>query len=118
MPGINLGDGLVALFPAPGDALLAAFGAVRAGQGDVLRLHIGLHHGTVLREGDATYGAAVNVAARVCGLSSPDEVLVTDEVRRLLNSHDGDGVAFVDRGIYVLKGVATPRRVFGALPAS
>ena len=118
MPGINLGDGLVALFASPGDALRAAFGAVRAAQGDVLRLHIGLHHGTVLREGDATYGAAVNVAARICALSSADEVLVTEELRRLVSGSDGDGVAFVDRGIYVLKGVATPRRVFGALQAT
>ena len=73
---------------------------------------------TVLREGDATYGAAVNVAARICALSSPDEVLVTEELRRLLSGSDGDGVAFVDRGIYVLKGVAAPRRVFGALQAT
>ncbi len=118
MPGINLGDGLVALFASPRDALLAAFGAVRAGQGDVLRLHLGLHHGTVLREGDATYGAAVNVAARICALSSPDEVLVTEELWRLLTGQELDRVAFVDRGIYVLKGVATPRRVFAALQAT
>jgi class 3 adenylate cyclase len=84
----------------------------------VLRLHIGLHHGTVLREGDATYGTAVNVAARICALSSPDEVLVTEEVRRLLSGNEDEGVAFVDRGIYVLKGVAAPRRVFGALQAT
>jgi class 3 adenylate cyclase len=115
MPGINLGDGLVALFPSPRDAVLAGFGAVRAAQGDVLRLHVGLHHGTVLREGDATYGAAVNVAARVCALSSPDEVLITEELWRLLSDKEQNRVAFVDRGIYVLKGVAAPRRVFAAL---
>lgn len=118
MSGINLGDGLVALFSSPGDAVVAAFGAVRAGQGDVLRLHIGLHHGTVLREGDATYGTAVNVAARVCALSSPDEVLVTDDLQRLLDGIEGSEVAFVDRGIYLLKGVAAPQRVFAALQTS
>jgi class 3 adenylate cyclase len=118
MPGINLGDGLVALFPSPRSAVIAAFGALRAGQGDVLRLHIGLHHGTVLREGDATYGTGVNIAARVCALSSPDEVLVTDDLQRLLDSTGEGEVAFVDRGIYVLKGVAAPKRVFAALQAT
>jgi class 3 adenylate cyclase len=114
MPGINLGDGIVALFEKPRDALLAAFGAVRAAQGDVLRLHVGLHHGTILRDGAVMYGSAVNVAARVCALSSSDEVLLSDDVRRLLDDDD-DGVAFIDRGIYVLKGVGTPRRIYGAV---
>jgi class 3 adenylate cyclase len=59
----------------------------------------------------------VNVAARVCALSSPDEVLVTEDVRRLTDDQE-HAVAFVDRGIYVLKGVATPRRVFAALQAT
>src|SRR4029079_9379156 len=118
MSGINLGDGLVALFPSPRRAVIAAFGALRAGQGDVLRLHIGVHHGMVLREGDATYGTGVNVAARVCALSSPDEVLVTDDLQRLLDSTGEGEVAFVDRGIYVLKGVAAPKRVFAALQAT
>ena len=104
------GDPYVA--PAPKRTYAQEVGA------DPGRLHIGLHHGTVLREGDATYGAAVNVAARICALSSADEVLVTEELRRLVSGSDGDGVAFVDRGIYVLKGVATPRRVFGALQAT
>jgi class 3 adenylate cyclase len=60
----------------------------------------------------------VNVAARVCALSSPDEVLVTDDLQRLLDGTDESEVAFVDRGIYVLKGVAAPQRVFAALQAT
>jgi class 3 adenylate cyclase len=115
MLGINLGDGIVALFSTPRDAVRAAFEAVRSGQGDVLRLHVGLHHGTILREGNATYGSAVNVTARICALSSSDEVLVTEELRRVLGGDESEGVAFIDRGIYVLKGVATPRRVYGAV---
>jgi class 3 adenylate cyclase len=113
MPGINLGDGIVALFETPGDAVLAAFGAVRAAQGDMLRLHIGLHHGTILRDGAVMYGSAVNIAARICALSSSDEVLVSEELRRLLG--DDHRVDFIDRGIYVLKGVGTPRQVYGAV---
>ncbi len=114
LSGINLGDGIVALFATPRDAVQAAFEAVRAAEGDVFRLHLGLHHGTILRDGNAMYGSAVNVAARICALSSSDEVLVTEELRRALGDDD-ERVAFIDRGIYVLKGVATPRRVYGAL---
>jgi class 3 adenylate cyclase len=118
MPGINLGDGLVALFPKPTAALDAAFGAIRAGADGDLRLHVGVHQGRVLRERDAVYGSAVNVAARICAMSSPDEVLVSESLHRSLRAEAVPGLAFVDRGRQRLKGVASPQRLFAALPAT
>ena len=118
MPGINLGDGLVALFRSSDEAVHGALAAVRASQGDELRLHVGVHHGSVLREGDAVYGSAVNIAARVCALSSPDEVLVSATSHRHLTSNDVPGIAFVDRGTQRLKGLADLQHVFAVVPAS
>jgi class 3 adenylate cyclase len=116
MPGINLGDGLVALFPTPAAAVGAAFGSVRAGRGGDLRLHVGVHQGKVLRERNAVYGSAVNVAARICALSSPDEVLVSEHLHRTLADTGAAGIAFVDRGRQRLKGLATPQRLYAAVP--
>ncbi len=117
MPGINLGDGLVALFRSSDKAVHAGLAAVRASQGDVLRLHVGVHHGSVLRERDAVYGSAVNIASRVCAISSPDEVLVSAASHGLLTKQDVPGIAFVDRGSQRLKGFAEPQRVFAVVPA-
>ena len=42
-----------------------------------LHLHVAVHQGELIVDGDRIYGGAVNMAARVCGLSGPDEILVS-----------------------------------------
>ncbi len=59
---------------------------------------------------DNVYGGAVNIAARISGLSAPGEVLVSETVRSLART--SAGVAFEDRGKRRLKGVAEPLRVW------
>lgn len=115
LPGVNVGDGLLALFPSPGDALAAALNGVDAAVPTELRLHVGLHHGPVLRRGDALYGATVNFAARACSVSGTDEVLVSERARDLLSVELDTAVAFVDRGNHDLKGIEAPQRLFAAV---
>jgi class 3 adenylate cyclase len=115
VPGINLGDGLVALFHDPVQAVAAAFGAVRAASGQ-LRLHVGVHHGRVLRDANLISGAAVNVAARICATSAPDEVLVSAAMRDLLARAATEPIPFVDRGMHRLKGVSDAHHLFAVLP--
>lgn len=106
--GKVLGDGVMAVFTSAKDAIKAAL-ECRLASGE-LPLHIGVHAGDVIREGNNVYGGAVNIASRVCGLSAPGEVLVSDTVRSLgLTSAD---VSFEDRGEHELKGVAEPVRVW------
>jgi class 3 adenylate cyclase len=106
--GKVLGDGVMAVFTSAKDAIKAAL-ECRQASGE-LPLHIGIHAGDVIREGNNVYGGAVNVASRVCGLSAPGEVLVSDTVRSLgLTSAD---VRFEDRGEHELKGVAEAVRVW------
>ena len=69
-----------------------------------------LHAGDVIREEGNVFGGAVNIAARICGLSAPGEVLVSDIVRGLART--SAGVVFEDRGEHALKGVADVQRVF------
>jgi adenylate cyclase len=73
-------------------------------------LHLGLHAGDVIREENNVYGGAVNIAARISGLSAPGEVLVSQTVRDLART--SAGVSFEDRGEQALKGVGEPVRVW------
>src|SRR5262249_11683956 len=116
MPGINLGGGLLALFPAPRVAGDTAIPAIDIGREGSLRLHLGLHQGTVLRERDAAFGGTVNAAARICALTSPDEILVSDGLHRTLTSAGEAGLAFVDRGTHRLKGIAEEQSLFAVVP--
>ena len=83
---------------------------LRCNANSELQLHLGIHAGDVIREGDNVYGGAVNIAARIAGTSAPGEVLVSDTVRSLART--SAGVAFHDRGEHNLKGVGEPQRLF------
>jgi class 3 adenylate cyclase/pimeloyl-ACP methyl ester carboxylesterase len=114
----TLGDGVLATLPAASQAIDAALRCGEAGESAGLPLHLGLHAGDVIREPDASgranvFGGAVNIAARISGLSAPSEVLVSDIVRGLART--SAGVTFEDRGEHALKGVAEPVRVFAVL---
>jgi class 3 adenylate cyclase len=69
-----------------------------------------VHQGELIVDGERIYGGAVNLAARICGLSGPDEILVSTPVRDAVG--DDAGVRFVDRGEHELKGIAAAQRVF------
>jgi class 3 adenylate cyclase len=75
-----------------------------------LQLHLGIHAGDVIREGNNVYGGAVNIAARIAAASEPGEVLVSDTVRSL--GRTSADVTFDDRGEHELKGVGEPQRLF------
>ena len=108
--GKLLGDGVLATFTSASQAIAAAVACGKAGEDGGLPLHLGLHAGDVIREDNNVFGGAVNVAARISGLSAPGEVLVSDTVRSLART--SAGVAFEDRGEQALKGVGEAVRVF------
>jgi class 3 adenylate cyclase len=112
--GKLLGDGVLAVFASARQAIDAALRCARAGAEFELQLHLGVHAGDVIREGDNVFGGAVNIAARISGLSAPDEVLVSATVRDLART--SAGVTFEDRGEHALKGVDEPQRVYVVLP--
>jgi class 3 adenylate cyclase len=96
------GDGCLAVFDGPRQAILAAE-AVRdamAAMGVVVRA--GVHTGEIDFRGEDLAGLAVHIGARVAGLADPDEVLVSSTVKDLVV---GSGLEFADRGSHALKGV-------------
>jgi class 3 adenylate cyclase len=108
--GKVLGDGVLAVFTSARQAIDCALRCEAAGQPLGLRLHLGIHAGDVIREGNNVYGGAVNIAARIAAASEPGEVLVSDTLRGLART--SAGVTFDDRGEHTLKGVGEPQRLF------
>jgi class 3 adenylate cyclase len=111
--GRTLGDGVLATFRSAQDALNAARRCVTTAHGAGLPVHAGIHAGDVIRESDNVYGGAVNIAARICGLSRPGEILVSGTIRDLART--SAGVTFEDRGEHALKGIDDPVRVWAVL---
>jgi class 3 adenylate cyclase len=108
--GKLLGDGVLATFPSAAQAIDGARRCLTLSAASELGLHIGLHAGDVIREENNVFGGAVNIAARICSLSAPGEILVSDVVRGMARS--SAGVVFEDRGEQEMKGVGEPVRVY------
>jgi len=71
----------------------------------------GLHTGEIELAGADIAGIAVHIAARVCALAGPGEVLASSTVKDLVA---GSGITFEPRGTHRLKGVPDPWRIFAA----
>ncbi|MCH8010220.1 MAG: adenylate/guanylate cyclase domain-containing protein [Chloroflexi bacterium] len=108
--GKVLGDGVMAVFTSARQAIDAAQRCRDLGNEAGLPLHLGIHAGDVVREGNNVHGGAVQVAARVQSVAAPGEILVSDIVPGLART--SAGVAFEDRGEHELKGIAEPQRLF------
>ena len=108
--GKLLGDGVLATFPSAAQAIDAARRCHALSGASELPLHLGIHAGDVIREEHNVYGGAVNIASRICGLSAPGEILVSDVVRGMARS--SAGVEFEDRGEQEMKGVGEPVHVY------
>jgi class 3 adenylate cyclase len=96
------GDGIMARFAAPAQAVRGAVAMVAAAATSGLELRAGLHVGEVELRGDDIGGLAVHIASRVSAMAAAGEVLVTGTVRDLVV---GSGIVFDDRGRHNLKGV-------------
>jgi class 3 adenylate cyclase len=109
------GDGLMLAFPSARGAIDFAVGvqrdmAVAARRGDEpLRVRIGLHTGEAIRQGDDFLGRAVIVAARLVAQCRGGEIVVSDLVKRLVDSA-GD-LAFDAARDVALKGLREPYRI-------
>jgi len=108
--GKVLGDGIMAVFTAARQAIDAALACRELGDAAGLPLHLGIHAGDVVREGNNVHGGAVQVASRVQSAAAPGEILVSQTVRDLART--SAAVAFDDRGEHDLKGIDEPQRLY------
>lgn len=111
------GDETVAVFDSARDALRAAVGLqakmAEVSQADPsmpIQVGVGLDSGEAIRSGDTYVGAALNLAARLCKLAGPEEVLASEGLVHVAGKLDG--VSYVERGLSQLKGFREPVRVY------
>jgi class 3 adenylate cyclase len=114
------GDGFYVVFPSASSAIRCALAIlVQAAQstaaaGGALPVGIGIHAGETADSAEGFVGSAVNIAARVCALAGPGELLITETVRGLVRT--SMRLAIDPRGRRHLKGIREPIGLFALRP--
>jgi class 3 adenylate cyclase len=103
------GDGFLATFATPRQAVRCAVAAVDVVRSLGLEIRAGVHTGEIEREGDGVRGIAVHIGARVSSLAGAGEILVSQTVKDLVA---GSGFGFDDAGEHELKGVPGRWRLY------
>lgn len=111
------GDSFYVVFTSVGSAVragLAILDDARAASDEAgaepIRVGIGVHAGETVDTDEGIVSSAVNIAARVCSVAGPGQLLVTETVRGLTRGYLP--VQFVPVGSRRLKGIAEPMALF------
>ncbi|MEE8312155.1 MAG: adenylate/guanylate cyclase domain-containing protein, partial [Candidatus Binatia bacterium] len=96
------GDGVMAAFPSPTQALRAARALVDDAKALGLEIRAGVHSGEAYEVEKQLFGTCVNVAARVAAEAAAGEILTTQVVSGLV---EGSAFSFEDAGSADLTGV-------------
>lgn len=111
----HMGDGVMASFTSVSRAVEAAISIQRGvaerngGAEAPFEVKVGISAGEPVTEDDDLFGAAVQLAARVCSTCDGDRILVTSAVRELCL---GKGFQFADKGFVELKGFDDPVHIY------
>ncbi len=113
----HTGDGILAIFVSVTKAVEATLAIQEACAQAVstpnLAIKIGLSAGEPVSQNKDLYGAAVNLAARICDHASGDQTLVSGTVRNL---SIGKKHTFIEQGSIELKGFPDPVPLFEIAP--
>ncbi len=110
----NLGDGIMAAFPAASIGLSCAVAMQQAveaqnrsnGNGHALGLRVGLSGGEVTKEGDDYFGDPVIEAARLCATAQGGQILASQFVQIMAGRWGGQAIRAL--GPLELKGLTEP----------
>ncbi len=111
----HTGDGILASFTRVSQAVECAIGiqqrfAARGREAAIeARVRVGISAGEPVAHSDDIFGAAVNLAARICAHADPGQILVASAVKEL---SIGKPFRFIDRGAIALKGFDDPVRLY------
>jgi class 3 adenylate cyclase len=109
----QLGDGHLAVFPSPTDAVHAGVALTSGCAALGLRLRIGVHAGDVEhREGGDVGGLTVHIANRIARHAPPGQVLVSRTVADLVA---GAHFELREYGVHALKGVDGQWQLFAVI---
>src|SRR5438128_1612519 len=111
----TIGDALMVRGGGPAAAIRLGLGIVQ----DVGRQHgfpavrVGMNTGQALERDGDWFGSAVNIAARVSGVASGGEVLLTETTKAAAG--ELEGVHLQERGRHALKNIGEPVLLFAAV---
>jgi predicted ATPase/class 3 adenylate cyclase len=112
------GDGLMAVFERPADAVLAGVRAQRSlqdqswGETGPLRIRIGMHAGEAQLRGGDYFGPAVNRTARIMAAGHGGQILLSGSVAEAIGGLLPSDVQLRDLGQHRLKDLAEPVRLY------
>jgi class 3 adenylate cyclase len=105
----SLGDGMLATFAGPAQAVRCAQALIDELAGLEVDLRAGVHTGEIEVIGEDVGGMAVHLGARVSATASAGEVLVSSTVRDLVVGSD---LQFAEAGEHELKGIPGAWRLY------
>ena len=112
----HTGDGIMASFVVVSGAVQCAITIQTAfashneqTRDEPIRIRIGLTAGEPVMEDDDLFGAAVQLAARICDCAEPEGILVANVIRELCMGKD---FLFADTGDTALRGFEDPVRLY------
>jgi adenylate cyclase len=111
----TIGDAIMLRVPDPGQAILLGLHITHGlmlGHG-APAVRVGLNYGSAIERDGDYFGAAVNLAARVSGVATGGEVLLTGHTAALVP--ELEGVFYESRGREVLRNVRDPVELFAAV---
>lgn len=113
----RMGDGWILSFPGVEAALNCAEEVQTDLAGhDVIKLRIGCHIGEIVEDEDDFYGNGVNIAQRIETEAPPGGLMFSEDLFRQLSDVRRGELA--DAGVFKLKNIATPMRLYQWRPAN
>lgn len=116
----HTGDGIMARFDTPSDAVGAAIEIQQRTKEHnqkwpklSLALRIGMNTGEPIIEENDYFGTTVQIAARVCAAAGAGQIWLSADTRSLISP--SFGIPFFSHGAQRLKGVKAPHELFEAL---
>ena len=112
------GDSFFVVFGSATDAVACCLAAQRAlakrawSGGVAVRVRMGLHSGEPVRHQDGYVGMDVHRAARIAAAAHGGQVVLSDATRLLVASRLPAGVSVRDLGLYRLKDLRLPERIY------
>ncbi|ULQ51015.1 adenylate/guanylate cyclase domain-containing protein [Flavihumibacter fluvii] len=112
----ELGDGVMATFPAVSNAVYAAIKIQElCKEVNAFSLRIGIHQGEVVFENEDIFGDAVNIAARIQTAATPGGIYISESVHRDVSNKQDIRSEFVR--LETLKNVKEPVGVYKIMMA-
>jgi hypothetical protein len=102
----EIGDGLLAYFDSPGDAVRCCT-EIQSNHAKLdCKIRIGLHYSSIIMEDGDIFGDGVNIASRIEPLAEPGGIYISEDLNNALQKEQG--ISSMLMGKAKLKNVKTP----------